>query len=463
LKDVIIVGGGLAGLSSAWRLKHHDILLLESNNRIGGRVESERRGNYWLNWGGHLYGGEGTATDELLHSVGVEASPVPGELAAMFMNGKLLVDGKVETYPFKVSMSWKSRLALLRAGAKVRASVMKYGKVAKLRPGENYKVQQQRILDFMNDKTFTDFVGKLPRDADSIFRPTVSRSTGDPEQISAGAGVGYFNLIWDKSEGLSRNIVGGPSTLTETIAASLGNQVQLNAQVKNVFHKKNSVVVQYTQNGIEREEEARYAVIATPAPITSEITADLEPESKAALDQVYYGPHVSASFLTNETEPQAWDNLYSIATPKKSFDVLIHNSNVNHSMETERQPGSSFMTFSPAGRGRQLINKSDQDIIDTYLTELNEMFPGFSNHVVESQVRRWPLGSAYVYPGRAKIQSTLMKPSGRLHFAGDYLGTFYTETAVQTGFDAAQNINSLLVGNKSVLTNKENSQTTLSS
>ena len=45
MKDVIIVGGGLAGLSAAWRLKHHDILLLESDDRIGGRVRSERRGD----------------------------------------------------------------------------------------------------------------------------------------------------------------------------------------------------------------------------------------------------------------------------------------------------------------------------------------------------------------------------------------------------------------------------------
>ena len=51
MKDVIIVGGGLAGLSAAWRLKQHDILLLESEDYIGGRVKSERRGDYWLNWG----------------------------------------------------------------------------------------------------------------------------------------------------------------------------------------------------------------------------------------------------------------------------------------------------------------------------------------------------------------------------------------------------------------------------
>ncbi|WP_232153481.1 FAD-dependent oxidoreductase [Staphylococcus gallinarum] len=50
--------------------------------------------------------------------------------------------------------------------------------------------------------------------------------------------------------------------------------------------------------------------------------------------------------------------------------------------------------------------------------------------------------------GNTPIQATLTEPDGRLFLAGDYLGTFYTETAIQTGFTAAQNINSLLGFNK---------------
>lgn len=230
MKDVIIVGGGLAGLSAAWRLKQHNILLLESENRIGGRVYSERRNNHWLNWGGHVYAGAGSATDTLLKSVGINSVPVPGILSAMSLNGKLLLDGRVEFYPFRAPMSWRSRLALMRAGAKVRMAVMRYSKIAQRRSSEDYTAQQQRILDFMNDKTFTDYVGVLPEDADAIFRPTVSRSTGDPEQISAGSGIGYFNMIWDKSDGLSRNIIGGPSTLTNTIANNLNTKVEINSK-----------------------------------------------------------------------------------------------------------------------------------------------------------------------------------------------------------------------------------------
>lgn len=445
MRDVIVVGGGLAGLSAAWYLRHRDVLLLESGNRVGGRVRSERRGPYWLNWGGHVYSGVNSATGELLSSVGVDAVPVPGTFTGLAMKGKLLLDGRVETYPFRVPMSWHSRFALMKAGLKVRKAVADYEKIVGQRHGEHYWTQQQRVYNFMNDQTFTDFVGKLPEDADALFRPTVSRSAGEPEQVSAGAGVGYFNLVWTKGDGagLTRNIVGGPSTLTETIAASLGERVQLGAEVNEVFHKANSVVVRYTQNGVAREEEARYAILATPAPITRKIAVDIDPKMREALEKIVYGPYVSAAFLTNETGPQIWDNVYAIAAPKRSFNVAFNMSNIVRNSEQVRQQGSSFMTFSPATLARQLINKSDSEIIATYLKDLNEIIPGFSNYVVESHVQRFPLGLAYCFPGRSKIQPNLTRPSGRLYLAGDYLGTLYTETAIRTGYIAAQDILSL--------------------
>ena len=42
--DVVVVGGGLAGLSAARTLVQHDtslrVTLLEANSRLGGRVET---------------------------------------------------------------------------------------------------------------------------------------------------------------------------------------------------------------------------------------------------------------------------------------------------------------------------------------------------------------------------------------------------------------------------------------
>jgi oxygen-dependent protoporphyrinogen oxidase len=104
-------------------------------------------------------------------------------------------------------MSNSSRLALITASAKVSTAVAKYARIVKQRPGESAAARQQRIYDFMNDKTFAEFVGPLPPDAEALFKPTVTRSAADLDEIAAGAGVGYFSLVWGIGGGSN---VGGP-------------------------------------------------------------------------------------------------------------------------------------------------------------------------------------------------------------------------------------------------------------
>ncbi|MBM2615033.1 FAD-dependent oxidoreductase [Actinoplanes sp. LDG1-06] len=445
MRDVIVVGGGLAGLSAAWRLRHHDTVLLESGHRAGGRIRSERRGQYWLNWGGHVFAGSGSSTDALLSEVGITAAQVPGFLAGLSMNGRLLLDGRIESYPFRIPMPMSSRLALIKAGLKVGRQVLRYASIVRQRPGEHPAARQQRIYDFENGRSFADFVGDLPEDAEALFRPTVTRSAADPHELSAGAGIGYFSLVWNIGQGLNRGIVGGPSTLTEGIAAALGDRVELGAEVVEIVHKRDSVVVRYRRDGADEEIEARYVVLATPATVSHRVAVDLPHDVREALGKIVYGPYVSAAFLTDETAPRPWDKAYAIATPKRSFNIVLNQASLVRGSETARQPGGSIMTFSPASLARKLLARSDEEIVDIYTRDLDQVLgSGFGASVAEAQVQRWETGAPYCFPGRGALQPALMRRGSRVLLAGDYLGTLYTETAIQTGFAAAQEVASQL-------------------
>ena len=445
VKDVVIVGGGLAGLSAAWRLRHWDTVLLESDHRVGGRIRSERRGPYWLNWGGHVLAGPGTSTDSLLNEVGIAAVAVPGSLKGLSMNGTFIRSGRIETYPFRLPMSMAARAAVLAKGLKVGSGVLRYAKVVRQRDGESGAARQQRIYDFENERSFQDFIGRLPDDAAALFGTTVTRSAGDMDEISAGAGIGYFSLVWNVGQGLNRGVVGGPSTLTEAISVALGDRVQLGAAVQEVVHKAGSVVVRYRQDGVDREVEGRCVVLATPATVAHRVAVDLPTDVREALGKVVYGPHVSAAFLTNETTPQPWDDCYAIACPKRSFAIALNQASIVRGTESVRQPGGSIMTFSPASLGRALLDKSDEEVVTAHLADLEQVLgSGFADSVVEAKASRWKDGSPYSFPGRAKLQPTLMRRSSRVFLAGDYLGTLYTESAITTGFSAAQEAASLL-------------------
>ena len=445
MKDVVVVGGGLAGLAAGWRLRHWDTVVLESGSRVGGRIRSERRGRYWLNWGGHVFAGPGSSTDALLSETGIAAAQVPGALAALSMNGRLLLSGPIPAYPFRIPMSMSSRIALVKAGIKVGTKVLRYASIVRRRPGEDPAVRQQRIYDFENGRSFQDFVGDLPEDAKALFYPTVTRSAADAHEISAGAGIGYFSLVFNIGQGLSRGIVGGPSTLTQGIAMALGERVRLDAEVVEIVQRKRSVIVRYRQDGLDKQVEARCVVLATPATVSHRVAVDLPPDVREALGAVRYGPYVSAAFLTDEPNPQPWDAAYGIATPKRSFNIVLNQSSIVRGRETTRQPGSSIMVFSPARLARTLLEQSDEEILRRYTHDLDRVLgSGFGRSVTEAQVQRWETGAPYCFPGRGALQPTLTRGDGRVFLAGDYLGTLYTETAISTGFSAAQEAASLL-------------------
>jgi oxygen-dependent protoporphyrinogen oxidase len=172
--------------------------------------------------------------------------------------------------------------------------------------------------------------------------------------------------------------------------------------------------------------------------VSQRIGVDLDEDLREALGKVEYGPFVSAAFLTDETERQPWDSTYAVATPNRSFNVVLNMSNNVHGYSQERTPGSSFMTFSPGNLARQLMEQDDQTIQKTYVDDLDQVLPGVASHLVEAEVARWPTASPYCFPGRGKLQSVLTRRDSRVMLAGDYLGTQYTETAVHSGLTAAQ-------------------------
>ena len=288
----------------------------------------------------------------------------------------------------------------------------------------------------MDDRSFAEFIGQLPSDVDGLFRATLTRSSGEPEELQAGYGVGYFHLVWDRSGGLSRNIVGGSSTLTDALAASLGDRVRLGARVGTVEQDDDGVTVSYSDAAGEHRIRAREAIVATPAYVTVEIVAGLPADTSSALRAIPYGPYVVGAFHTRETRRMPWDDIYAIATPRRSFNMLFNTANVLR-RPGPRTPDGSLMVYAAADLGRALLAERDEDVRARFRSDLEDMFPEARRVIDEIVVHRWERGIPFPQPGRARLQPALTRPLGRVHLAGDYLGTWYTETAAQTAEQAA--------------------------
>jgi len=435
--DAVIVGGGIAGLASAWDLRNRDILVLEASDRLGGRIRSETRDPYWLNLGAHVFSGTGSATARLCSDVGVEVAAVPGQLAAVELNGRLVVGGRPELYPLRLPLTGSERLALAKAGARLRLAVARYRTAAETREGESAPQARRRLLQFGDDRTFADWLGPMPGDADALFRATVIRSTAEPEEISAGQGIGYFALVWAAGGGLSRNIVGGAGVLVDGIAAELGDKVATGCEVTEVAPGDDAVTVSFTRDGKAEQVTARQAVVATRAFEAAAIVRDLPDDTQRALEAIPYGPTVVMAVLTDERGPMPWDGIYALATPKRSFNMLFNIANVEHARPGHRRTGGSLMMYRSAHGALPLLELPDDEVERAFLDDLYAIFPQARGHVSETQLLKLPRMLPYPAPGRAALQPALDRPLGRVHLAGDYLGGVYSDTAIASGQEAA--------------------------
>jgi protoporphyrinogen/coproporphyrinogen III oxidase len=228
--EVTIVGAGIAGLTAAWALRDRDLVVLESGDRVGGRILSLPRAPYWLNLAAHVFPPPQTALGRLITEVGLETTLIRGDAMAVWLNGEFVSHRRPETYPLRLPLSPHGRMSLLRAGLRIRRTVPEYRKLTRVQPGELPADVRARLLAYRGDTTFADFLGPLDPDVDALLRAATNRASAEPEQLSAGAGVAHFAAVFSGGSSLYlHNIIGGSSRLPEALAMALGDSILLGA------------------------------------------------------------------------------------------------------------------------------------------------------------------------------------------------------------------------------------------
>jgi len=439
--DVVVVGGGPAGIAAAFELSAYKVLLLEADNRLGGRLKSYDRGDYWLNVGGHLFPGEGSHIQGMLEKLALRTIPIPGSKFAVVFGGKFYNTSRVETYPLTLPMTVRERLGMIRVGLTMLRAVRNWHKAADSRPGETEAARRARMATYLGDRSFQQLIGKPPKRVEAIFRSSARRAASEMDVQSAGVAVSLFSAVWaGKKSTMALNLDGGSEHFGMGAAKALGDRVSLRSPVTRVAQDGDIVTVEYEHDGEKRLARARHAIMAVPAPIASRVVTGLPSDVASTIAKVTYGPFLAMGIMTDEQQPMPYDRVYATTTPDQSFDMFFNHANPMR-QPGQRRRGGSLMVYSGGDPAAKLMGSSDAEITQTYLDDLYRLFPALKGAVKETVIQRWELGNIYRKPGMdfGPMLRYCERRDTKIHFCGDWFAELGNmEVAAGSAIEAAE-------------------------
>jgi protoporphyrinogen oxidase len=442
--EVVIAGGGVAGLAAAWRLAQagiRDVVLFELEPALGGTSRSEGA----VPWGAHYIvapSEEDAVLRKLLEEMGVMRDGVVGEEhLCRDPQERLFYRGRWYEGLYLYAGATAEDLRQLRA---FEAEIAKWAAWRDARGRRAFAIPiaygsddaEVTALDRISTREWLDARGLTsPR-----LRWLVEYACRDDygsllETTSAWASVFYFAsreerpvITWPEGNGrlvahLARY---APSPRTGWLVA----RITPAGEGADVIAVRDDETI-----GIH----ARHVIFAAPQFVARRVIPDFREESR----EFHYGSWMVAN-LTLRDRPQsqgfplAWDNvLYE--SPSLGYVVSTHQRGIDH--------GPTVLTYyyaltAPNARETLLATGRDE-WADVALTDLARAHPEIRTLTTRLDVMRW--GHAMIHPRPnfiwSNARSRAAEPLGAIHFANtDLSGVALFEEALHHGVRAADEV-----------------------
>jgi monoamine oxidase len=230
-------------------------------------------------------------------------------------------------------------------------------------------------------------------------------------------------------------VVGGTHQLTLAIARAIGNQVRLGADVSEIHETETGVEVKANILTGEESFQAERCVMAMPAPITRSLVKTLPDWKSEVLKKIDYASQTSAAFLL-DAPSERWMGRGVWRVPIAGHRACaITDPTFFYTDEVKRRTGQGLLrvyTGDLASKDLQALPR--QEAIDELHLDLDQIFPGIAEHVIESDIAHWALANPKWRVGHTDIYPSLQAPAGRIHFCGDYTSPGYMNGSVLSAY-----------------------------
>lgn len=447
-KRVVVIGAGIAGLVAAYELDRagHEPVVLEANQRVGGRVYTLR------SFAPGLYGEAGAMRIPRVHDLtlgyceafGLELRPfvMGNPKALVYVAGERMTAAEAEEHPERLSFD----LAEHESG---------------------------RSFGAMWDEAVADLRALLDRDADAGWEQIIREfdqyslrefleSRGWSEGAIEMYGVMNFvesdldnSVIEEFRESLGRNfedmqeIVGGMDRLPAAFFAPIRERVRFGAEVLGIAQDPDGVTVSYRTLAGRFTERGDYAVCTLPFSVLRhiEVTPRFSREKQRAIRQLNYSESTKILF---QVRHRFWETEDGIVGGTTATDLpirrMVYPSHppddggeraVLLASYTWSQDATRWAAMDPETRLEQALD----DVAQIH-PSVRDAFEGGASHAWSTDPFAAGAFALFAPGQQTQLQADIVRPEGRVHFAGEHCSLHHAwiQGALESGIRAAREI-----------------------
>jgi oxygen-dependent protoporphyrinogen oxidase len=450
---VIVLGGGISGLTAAYRLKQGgaEVELCEAQPRLGGLLGTERFGGFeveigpdsilcekpWalalardLGLGGQILGTRKEAHGAyIVHRGKLVRVPegfsmmAPTDLWAMARTPILSLGGKLRTLldmvlPRRASTADES----LESFVVRRLGRESFERLAQPLVGGIYGADPKSLS---LSATMPRFI-ELEREHGSVIRGLLKKRAQGGSGGAEGARYGMFAAFR-----------GGMQTLIDALEKELAGSVHLNAGALRVTRNGAGYAVETHRARLECDA----IVVALPAHAAAHVLRDLDPALTDALRAIPYASAATVTGIWDERQiPQPLD-AYGFVVPAAEGREIIAATWASAKWAGRAPQGKALIRVFIGGHaGQHLVERSDESLLDIVARELNGLM-GIREKPEWTRVMRYFDAMPQYHVGHAgrvsQVAAVVARHAG-LYLAGNAYRGVGIPDAVKSGEDAAK-------------------------
>ena len=442
-KRIIVIGAGLAGLSTAYELDQagFNVMLIEARSRPGGRVSTYRdpfADNLYAEMGAEYVDSTDMYVQEYCKKFNLKVLPAK-QYDGVYVRGQSLsmegLKSGTDSLPYKGILEGKL------FGQEVQY-IQKWIDLVKKKGIKSPEVQ---VLDKMSVEEILK-KGGAPKDIIDLYTyANATEETTVPSKMSAL----YMILANSKTSSFSENTVegrifGGNDQLPKILAKKLGTKIMYNRSLHRLDYDSNGIRVIVKENERLIQIPAKKCVLAIPASILKNV--DINPsfsiEKTSCINNQQYG---QAMKIAMQYRRRFWDDKDSIGQ-RVFTDTPLRR--LYHFSIDQPGPRGILLSFTSGEDAIQLGRLDKNKRLEIAQNTCKTIWPETSKYWEKGIIKYWNedpwVKASYSFAGvgQKDYREMLAKPEGPIFFAGEHTAIQRASMngAIESGFRVTEEL-----------------------